>query len=54
MNKEVRDTFIKRTQIIKIIKQYLDDRGFLEVETPMMHPIVGGAAARPLLPIIIH
>lgn len=47
MNKEVRDTFIKRTQIIKIIKQYLDDRGFLEVETPMMHPIVGGAAARP-------
>lgn len=49
MNKEVRDTFIKRTQIIKIIKQYLDDRGFLEVETPMMHPIVGGAAARPFI-----
>lgn len=49
MNKEVRDTFIKRTQIIKIIKKYLDDRGFLEVETPMMHPIVGGAAARPFV-----
>ncbi|MCI5725666.1 MULTISPECIES: lysine--tRNA ligase [Fusobacterium] len=49
MNKEVRDTFIKRTKIIKIIKQYLDDRGFLEVETPMMHPIVGGAAARPFV-----
>lgn len=49
MNKEVKDTFIKRTQIIKIIKQLLDDRGFLEVETPMMHPIVGGAAARPFV-----
>lgn len=49
MNKEVRDTFIKRTKIIKIIKRYLDDRGFLEVETPMMHPIVGGAAARPFV-----
>lgn len=49
MNKEVRDTFIKRTKIIKLIKQYLDDRGFLEVETPMMHPIVGGAAARPFV-----
>lgn len=49
MNKEVRDTFIKRTQIIKIIRQYLDNLGFLEVETPMMHPIVGGAAARPFV-----
>lgn len=49
MNKEVRDTFIKRTQIIKIVRKYLDDRGFLEVETPMMHQILGGAAARPFV-----
>lgn len=49
MNKEVRDTFIKRTQIIKIVKKYLDDRGYLEVETPMMHQILGGAAARPFI-----
>ncbi|MDO4690945.1 MAG: lysine--tRNA ligase [Fusobacterium sp.] len=49
MNKEVRDTFIKRTQIIKLVRKYLDDRGFLEVETPIMHPILGGAAARPFI-----
>ena len=47
MNKEVRDNFIKRTEIIKLVKKYLDDRGFLEVETPMMHQILGGAAAKP-------
>lgn len=47
MNKDVRDTFIKRTQIVKIIRNCLDEKGFLEVETPMMHQILGGAAARP-------
>lgn len=49
MNREVKETFLKRTMIIKELKKYLDDRGFLEVETPMMHPIVGGAAARPFI-----
>lgn len=49
MNPEVRDTFIKRTKIVKAIRKYLDDRGFLEVETPIMHPILGGAAAKPFI-----
>jgi lysyl-tRNA synthetase class 2 len=44
---EVRDVFKKRTQIIKGIRAFLDAREFMEVETPMMHPIIGGAAARP-------
>lgn len=49
MNKDVRDTFIKRTKIVKLVRKFLDDRGFLEVETPIMHPILGGAAARPFI-----
>ena len=49
MNKDVRDTFIKRTQIIRGIREILDNKGFLEVETPLMHPILGGAAARPFI-----
>ena len=49
MNKDVRDTFIKRTQIISGIREILDNKGFLEVETPLMHPILGGAAARPFI-----
>ena len=48
VNPEVKDTFIKRSKIIKGIRKYLDDRQFLEVETPMLHTIAGGAAARPL------
>lgn len=48
-NPEVRDTFVKRTKIIKAIRQYLDDRGYLEVETPVMHTLAGGAAARPFV-----
>ncbi len=46
-NKEVVERFRKRTEIIKKIRSFFDERGFLEVETPMMHPIPGGAAAKP-------
>lgn len=49
VNPEVKETFISRTKIIKAIRQYLDDRGFLEVETPVMSTIAGGAAARPFV-----
>ncbi|SHG44724.1 lysyl-tRNA synthetase, class II [Thermosyntropha lipolytica DSM 11003] len=49
VNPEVKEVFIKRSRIIKEIRRYLDERGFLEVETPMMHPIAGGAAARPFI-----
>ena len=44
---DVREVFRKRTQIIKHIRSFLDAREYMEVETPMMHPIIGGAAARP-------
>jgi len=47
MNQDVKDTFIKRSQIISCIRQYLDNDGFMEVETPMLVPNAGGAAARP-------
>ncbi len=47
VNPVVREVFIKRSQIIKEIRKYLDKKDFLEVETPMMHPIAGGATARP-------
>lgn len=47
MNPEVRDTFVKRSQIIKEIRSFLDGRSFMEVETPMLVPNAGGAAARP-------
>jgi len=49
VNPEVREVFRKRTAIVKGIRAFLDARGFLEVETPMMHPIIGGAAARPFI-----
>ncbi|MEG0397883.1 MAG: lysine--tRNA ligase [Cetobacterium sp.] len=49
MNREVKDTFIKRIKIINGIRSFLNTKGFLEVETPMMHPIVGGAAAKPFI-----
>ena len=47
MNPEVKDTFIKRSRIISSIRRYLDGQGFIEVETPMLVPNAGGAAARP-------
>jgi lysyl-tRNA synthetase class 2 len=48
-NSETKDRFIKRSTIIKGIRSYLDAHDFLEVETPMLHPIPGGAAARPFI-----
>ncbi|ADL03714.1 lysyl-tRNA synthetase [[Clostridium] saccharolyticum WM1] len=47
MNPEVRDTFVKRSQVIKAIRDHLDAQGFMEVETPMLVANAGGAAARP-------
>ena len=46
-NPAARDVFVKRSQIVQAIREFFVARGFLEVETPMMHPIPGGAAARP-------
>lgn len=47
VNPEVRDVFVKRSQIISGMRRFLDDRGYLEVETPILQPIYGGASARP-------
>lgn len=49
MNPEVKKTFILRSKIIKAMREFLDNKGFLEVETPTMHAIAGGAAARPFI-----
>lgn len=49
VNRDVMEIFKARSNIIAAIRRYLDARGFLEVETPMMHPIPGGAAARPFV-----
>ncbi len=49
MNSETRETFIARSLIVREIRNYLDQRGFLEVETPVLSPIAGGAAARPFI-----
>jgi lysyl-tRNA synthetase class 2 len=46
-NPAVRETFVKRSKLTQFIRRFLDERGYLEVETPMMHPLVSGAAARP-------
>ena len=46
-NPASRDVFVKRSQIVQAIREFFVARGYLEVETPMMHPIPGGAAARP-------
>jgi lysyl-tRNA synthetase class 2 len=47
VNPEVRETFRKRARIIRALREFLDDHGFLEVETPILQPIYGGAAAKP-------
>ena len=47
VNPHVRDTFVKRTQLVNSMRQFLADRGYLEVETPILQPLYGGAAARP-------
>lgn len=49
MNPEVRETFLKRNKIIKSIRKYLDERDFLEVATPVLSTIAGGAAAKPFI-----
>jgi lysyl-tRNA synthetase, class II len=49
MNETTRETFRMRTRIIRFIRQFLDDKGFMEVETPMMQVIPGGATARPFV-----
>lgn len=49
VNPEVKETFVKRSQIIKEIRNFLDGRGFMEVETPMLVANAGGAAARPFM-----
>lgn len=49
VNDQVRDTFIKRTRIINTMRNFFNERGYLEVETPILQPIPGGAAARPFI-----
>lgn len=49
VNPDVRDTFVKRSQIIRSVRNVLDSHGFLEVETPILNTIAGGAAARPFI-----
>ena len=49
VNPEVRDTFVKRSQIIRSVREVLDSHDFLEVETPILNTIAGGAAARPFI-----
>jgi lysyl-tRNA synthetase class 2 len=47
VNREVRDVFVKRSLIVRELRKFLDDRGYLEVETPILHAIAGGALAKP-------
>lgn len=47
VNPQVKDTFIKRTRLVNTMREYLNNKGYLEVETPILQPLYGGAAARP-------
>jgi len=49
VNQDVRQVFIKRSKVISTIRKFLDDRGYLEVETPVLQPMYGGASARPFM-----
>ncbi len=49
VNPQVREVFVKRARMIKFLRDYLDNRGYLEVETPALQPVYGGAAARPFV-----
>ena len=49
VNERAREIFLRRAQIIREIRRFFDERGYVEVETPMMHPILGGATARPFV-----
>jgi lysyl-tRNA synthetase class 2 len=49
VNPNVKDVFIKRSKIVSSLRNYLDDKGYLEVETPVLQPLYGGAAARPFV-----
>jgi lysyl-tRNA synthetase class 2 len=49
MNPEVREVFIKRSKLVQSLRRFMDGQGFVEVETPMMQPIAGGAVARPFV-----
>ena len=49
MNPEVKETFVIRSKVVSLIRRFFEEHGFLEVETPMMHPIPGGANAKPFI-----
>jgi lysyl-tRNA synthetase, class II len=49
MNQDVREVFVKRSKLVQSIRRFLDERGYIEVETPMLQAIPGGAAARPFI-----
>jgi lysyl-tRNA synthetase class 2 len=49
MNPVVREVFLKRAKVVQSLRRFLDGQGFIEVETPMMHPIAGGAVAKPFI-----
>ena len=49
MSEETRETFRKRSKIVEEVRKFFTDHDFMEVETPMMHPVAGGATARPFV-----